>query len=142
MGPRAARRRERAERELDPAAVRRALVTLAVAGTGGDEDGFRAEVLRARDAARKVGMDPVPLFDAAAAMVDRGRRRRAGDPGHDAAGLSPGATYEALSHAVSNGSGSIGEPPLYQPGAFQTSKWRWQPLARPVSPTKPIGWPV
>jgi hypothetical protein len=24
-----------------------------------------------RDAARKLGMDPVPLFDAAAAMVDR-----------------------------------------------------------------------
>ena len=61
---------DRAERELDPAAVRRALVTLAVAGTGGDSDGFKAEVLRARDAARKVGMDPVPLFDAAAAMVD------------------------------------------------------------------------
>jgi len=61
---------ERAERELDPAAIRRALVTLAVAGTGGDSEGFRVEVLRARDAARKVGMDPVPLFDAAAAMVD------------------------------------------------------------------------
>jgi hypothetical protein len=61
---------ERAERELEPSWVRRALVTLAVAGTGGDPDGFRAEVLRARDAARKVGMDPVPLFDAAAAMVD------------------------------------------------------------------------
>ena len=63
---------ERAERELEPAAVRRALVTLAVAGTGGDEAGFREEVIRARDAARKVGMDPVPLFDAAAAMVDPG----------------------------------------------------------------------
>jgi hypothetical protein len=61
---------ERAERELDPAAVRRALVTLAVAGTGDDPAAFRDEVLRARDAARKVGMDPVPLFDAAAAMVD------------------------------------------------------------------------
>ena len=61
---------ERAERELDPSGVRRALVTLAVAGTGGDSEGFRVEVLRARDAARKVGMDPVPLFDAAAAMVD------------------------------------------------------------------------
>jgi hypothetical protein len=61
---------ERAERELDPSGVRRALVTLAVAGTGGDHEGFRAEVIRARNAARKVGMDPVPLFDAAAAMVD------------------------------------------------------------------------
>ena len=60
----------RAERELEPSAVRRALVVLAVAGTGGDAEGFRVEVLRARDAARKVGMDPVPLFDAASAMVD------------------------------------------------------------------------
>ena len=61
---------ERAERELDPVYVRRALVVLAVAGTGGDPEAFRAEVARARDAARKVGMDPIPLFDAAAAMVD------------------------------------------------------------------------
>ncbi len=62
---------ERAERELDPTSVRRALVTLAVAGTGDDPAAFRDEVLRVRDAARKLGMDPVPLFDAAAAMVDR-----------------------------------------------------------------------
>jgi len=61
---------ERAERELDPTSVRRALVTLAVAGTGDDPAAFRDEVLRVRDAARKLGMDPVPLFDAAAAMVD------------------------------------------------------------------------
>jgi hypothetical protein len=60
----------RAERELDPAGIRRALVTLAVAGTGGDSAGFREQVIRARDAARKVGMDPIPLFDAAAALVD------------------------------------------------------------------------
>jgi hypothetical protein len=66
----AAEASERAARELDPSGVRRALVTLAVAGTGGDPAGFQAEVVRARDAARKVGMDPVPLFDAAAAMVD------------------------------------------------------------------------
>ena len=62
---------ERAERELEPAAVRRALVVLAVAGSGGDPEAFRAEVRRVMLAARKVGMDPVPLFDAAAAMVDR-----------------------------------------------------------------------
>ena len=61
---------ERAERELEPAAVRRALVVLAVAGSGGDPEGFRAEVRRLMLAARKVGMDPVPLFDAAAALVD------------------------------------------------------------------------
>ena len=62
---------ERAERELEPAAVRRALVVLAVAGSGGDAKAFRAEVRRVMLAARKVGMDPVPLFDAASAMVDR-----------------------------------------------------------------------
>ena len=62
---------ERAERELEPSAVRRALVVLAVAGSGGDAEAFRGEVRRVMLAARKVGMDPVPLFDAAAAMVDR-----------------------------------------------------------------------
>ena len=62
----------RAERELEPAAVRRALVVLAVAGSGGDAAGFRAEVRRVMLAARKVGMDPVPLFDAASALVDVG----------------------------------------------------------------------
>ena len=63
---------ERAERELEPSAVRRALVVLAVAGSGGDAKAFRAEVRRVMLAARKVGMDPVPLFDAASAMVDVG----------------------------------------------------------------------
>jgi hypothetical protein len=61
----------RAERELEPSAVRRALVVLAVAGSGGDAEGFRAQVRGVMLAARKVGMDPVPLFDAASAMVDR-----------------------------------------------------------------------
>jgi hypothetical protein len=61
----------RAERELEPAAVRRAVVVLAVAGSGGDAAGFRAQVRGVMLAARKVGMDPVPLFDAASAMVAR-----------------------------------------------------------------------
>jgi hypothetical protein len=61
----------RAERELEPAAVRRAVVVLAVAGSGGDPAGFKAQVRGVMLAARKVGMDPVPLFDAASAMVDR-----------------------------------------------------------------------
>ncbi len=63
---------ERAERELEPSAVRRALVVLAVAGSGGDAEAFRGEVRRLMLAARKVGMDPVPLFDAASALVDVG----------------------------------------------------------------------
>ena len=32
--------------------------------------GYRAQVLEVRRVARKIGMDPVPLFDAASAMVD------------------------------------------------------------------------
>jgi hypothetical protein len=63
---------ERAGRELEPSAVRRAVVVLAVAGSGGDPEGFREQVRGVMLAARKVGMDPVPLFDAASAMVDRG----------------------------------------------------------------------
>ena len=59
-----------AERELDPGGIRRGLLALAVAGTGGDEAGYRAQVLEVRRVARKIGMDPVPLFDAASAMVD------------------------------------------------------------------------
>jgi hypothetical protein len=59
-----------AERELDPSGIRRGLVTLAVAGSGGDEDGYRDQVLEVRRVARRIGMDPVPLFDAAAAIVD------------------------------------------------------------------------
>ena len=43
--------------------------------------------------------------------------------------------YEVLSQASSEGSGSNGLPPSYQPGAVHISKCRWQPLARPVWPT-------
>ena len=39
--------------------------------SGGDAEGFKAQVRGVMLAARKVGMDPVPLFDAASAMVDR-----------------------------------------------------------------------
>jgi hypothetical protein len=61
-----------AERELDPAGIRRGLVALAIAGSGGDVEGYRAQVVEVRRVARKIGMDPVPLFDAAAAIVDPG----------------------------------------------------------------------
>jgi hypothetical protein len=46
-------------------------VVLAVAGSGDDPEGYREQVRGVMLAARKVGMDPVPLFDAASAMVDR-----------------------------------------------------------------------
>jgi len=68
----AAEEAERAGRELDPSAVRRALVVLAVAGSAGDPEGFREQVRGVMLAARKVGMDPVPLFDAGSALVDAG----------------------------------------------------------------------
>lgn len=60
---------EQAEVELAPPAVRRALVTLAVAGSGGDPEGFRREVERVHRAARKCALDSVPLFDAASALL-------------------------------------------------------------------------
>ena len=70
---------EQAEVELAPPAVRRALVTLAVAGSGGDPAGFRAEVERVQVAARRCALDSVPLFDAASALVaeDDGAAREA-----------------------------------------------------------------
>ena len=43
--------------------------------------------------------------------------------------------YDVLSQFSSDGNGSIGLPPSYQPGARHISKWRWQPLALPVWPT-------
>ena len=61
---------ERGAQELSPVHVRRALVTLAVAGSGGDLAAFRAVAARVRNAARRAALDPVPLFDAAAALVD------------------------------------------------------------------------
>jgi hypothetical protein len=59
----------RAAAEGDLPALRRALVTLAVAGAGEDAGGFRALVNEVCDTARRLGLDPVPLFDAAAALV-------------------------------------------------------------------------
>ena len=60
---------DQAEIELAPPAVRRALVTLAVAGSGGDPAGFRLEVERVQAAARKCALDSVALFDAASALL-------------------------------------------------------------------------
>jgi hypothetical protein len=61
---------ERARTESDHPALRRALVVLAVAGSGDDVEQFRvlANDLAAT-AARLAFADPQPLFDAAAALV-------------------------------------------------------------------------
>jgi hypothetical protein len=61
---------ERAAAEADHAALRRALVILAVAGSGGDPVAFRelADAV-ARASVRLAFADPQPLFDAAAALV-------------------------------------------------------------------------
>ena len=67
-----------ADREGTPAGARRALVTLAIAGSGGDEAGYAAaarEVLRCMG---RIGLDPLPLFDAASALCaedDQAARR-------------------------------------------------------------------
>ena len=61
---------ERASVEADHPALRRALVMCAVAGSGGDPDGFRALLDLVFRAARRLAFaDPQPLFDAAAALV-------------------------------------------------------------------------
>ena len=58
-----------AAQELSPPAARRALVVLAVAGSGGDLAAFEAEALHVHRGLRALGLDPVPLFDAASALV-------------------------------------------------------------------------
>jgi hypothetical protein len=61
---------ERAEREADHAALRRALVVCAVAGSGNDPQAFAALMTDLAAASRKLAFaDPQPLFDAAAALV-------------------------------------------------------------------------
>ena len=59
----------RAAAESDLPALRRALVTLAVAGAGDDVEGFRTRVNEACETARRLGLDPEPLFDAAGALA-------------------------------------------------------------------------
>lgn len=60
---------ERAAQEGSPVDLRRALVMLAVAGSGAAVPAY-VELVEMVDAvARRLGMDPVPLFDAAAALV-------------------------------------------------------------------------
>ena len=60
----------RASVEADHAALRRALVICAVAGSGADPDEFRRLLAEVHTAALKlVFADPQPLFDAAAALV-------------------------------------------------------------------------
>lgn len=61
---------ERAAAEADHAALRRALVILAVAGSGSDPVAFRELAdAAARASVRLAFADPQPLFDAAAALV-------------------------------------------------------------------------
>jgi hypothetical protein len=59
----------RAAAEADLPALRRALVTLAVAGTGGDAAAFQRHVDELCVTARRLGLDPEPLFDAAGALA-------------------------------------------------------------------------
>ncbi len=56
-------------REHSPPHARRALVTLAVAGSGGDAAAFEAEVVVVHRSLRLLGLDAVPLFDAASALL-------------------------------------------------------------------------
>lgn len=59
-----------ASEQADHPALRRALVTCAVAGSGDDPAAFRALLAEVQAAARKLAFaDTQPLFDAAAALV-------------------------------------------------------------------------
>lgn len=61
---------QRAVAEADHAALRRALVVAAVAGSGGDVAEYRVLVeAMARASVKLAFADPQPLFDAAAALV-------------------------------------------------------------------------
>ena len=61
---------EQAVAEADHAALRRALVIAAVAGSGNDVETFRTLVNELAQASVKLAFaDPQPLFDAAAALV-------------------------------------------------------------------------
>jgi hypothetical protein len=58
------------DREGTPVYARRALVVLAVAGSAGDSPGFEAVARDVLRALTRIGLDPMPLFDAASALCD------------------------------------------------------------------------
>ena len=61
---------EVSDRESTPIGARRALVVLAVAGAGADVKGFEAVARSVLRVFGRLGVDPVPLFDAASALCD------------------------------------------------------------------------
>ena len=85
-----------------------------------------------------------PPLEQRIARLERMERAHGARRGWRGRGSSPAGEdrYAATSQAFRLGSGSIGRPPVYQPGAGHSSKCRWQAVASPVRPTKPIGWPV
>ena len=58
-----------AEREISPPQLRRALIVLAVAGSGGDTAGFERQVLELHRVAGRIAVDPKPPFTAASAIA-------------------------------------------------------------------------
>ena len=60
---------DRGAAEHSPSDTRRALVMLAIAGSGGDQAAFEGEVMAVHRACRALALDPIPLFDAASALV-------------------------------------------------------------------------
>jgi hypothetical protein len=61
---------EVSDREGTPVPARRALVMLAVAGAGPDVKGFEAVARHVLRVFGRLGVDPLPLFDAASALCD------------------------------------------------------------------------
>ena len=97
---------ERGARELSPAQLRRALVTLAVAGSGEDPAAFRAAATAVCEAMRRLAIDPLPLFDAASALVDEGD-----EPAREALVTVPRAPHAARG-AAARGAAARGPSPL------------------------------
>ncbi len=76
---------ERAVEDADHAALRRALVVCAVAGSGTDPETFKALLADLATVSRRLAFaDPQPLFDAAAALVAEDDR-----PAREAIVLAP-----------------------------------------------------
>ena len=61
---------ELSDREGTPIGARRARVMLAIAGAGADVKGFEAVARGVLRVFGRLGVDPLPLFDAASALCD------------------------------------------------------------------------
>lgn len=96
----------RATAEADHAALRRALVILAVAGSGDDPAAFRELANTVAAAATRLAFaDPQPLFDAAAALVAQDDY-----PAREAIVLAPERANASPAHGAGAPQGALRPP--------------------------------